>query len=277
MKAKNFFLVLGSIVTVFCCTSCNKENTPVPVENKNNESSIAIDLAAANIEDAANPANPYDDFGKAHFDGIVYVVKDLNGSLTAPISSIYKSAVKFEKTLHSAALRSSSTPPFTEEELVDVYKEVKQNFTFKVLESASPKLKEEMTRLSEVFRQLEGEDENCNYQTIKQRLVAYEASILEDSQLNSEEKTIILKMTSTARYSALQWELPLTKLMEQKSTSAVKSVKAKIKKRWYHWLLITAADAGGAIAGATVGPSTSVGLAVSTSSAVYTMIDKELQ
>lgn len=284
MRLTNKLYSLGALIAaaVIFCVACSKENAASYRENKDNESPITIDdFTSANVEDAANPENPYDYFGKAHFDGIVYVVKDLNGSVTAPVSKIYQSAVKFEQTLNTSsfnALRSSSAHQPTEEELMSAYQFAKQNFSFKTPEGASPELKAELKKLSEVFRQLDMEENDCNFQKIKQEIVAYETELLKSSTLNGDEKPILLKMTAIARYSALQWERPLTKLMAQKETSSiVKSVKSTKKgKRWYHWLMIAAADAGGAVY-AVFENKEVITSAISASKATYDIINAELQ
>lgn len=275
-----FFGVLIAATTIFG-VACSKENAPSNEKKQGKESSITIDdFTSANVEDAANPENPYDYFGKAHFDGVVYVVKDLNGSVTAPVSTIYQSAVKFEQTLNTSSFntrRSSSAHQPTEEELMSAYQFAKQNFSFKTPEGASPELKAELKKLSEVFRQLDMEENDCNYQKIKQGIVTYETELLKSSTLNGDEKPILLKMTAIARYSALQWEQPLTKLMAQKETSSIaKSVKSTKGKRWYHWLMIAAADAGGAVVG-YFSDEGIVSSAVSASKATYDMITEDLK
>ncbi len=274
-----FFGVLIAATTIFG-VACSKENAPSNEKKQGNESSVTIDdFMSANVEDAANPENPYDYFGKAHFDGVVYVVKDLNGSVAAPVSTIYQSAVKFEQTLNTSSFnvrRSSSAHQPTEEELMSAYQFAKQNFSFKTPEGASPELKAELKKLSEVFRQLDMVENDCNYQKIKQEIIAYETELLKSSTLNGDEKPILLKMTAIARYSALQWEQPLTKLMAQKETSSIaKSVKSTKGKRWYHWLMIAAADAGGAVVG-YFSDEGIVSSAVSASKATYDMITEDL-
>ncbi len=284
MRLTNKLYPLGALIAaaVIFCVACSKENAASYRENKDNESPITIDdFTSANVEDAANPENPYDYFGKAHFDGIVYVVKDLDGSVTAPVSTIYQSAVKFEQTLNTSsfnARRSSPAHQPTEEELMSAYQFAKQNFSFKTPEGASPELKAELKKLSEVFRQLDMVENDCNYQKIKQEIVAYETELLKSSTLNGDEKPILLKMTAIARYSALQWERPLTKLMAQKETSSItKSVKSTKKgKRWYHWLMIAAADAGGVVY-AVVEDKDIITSAISASKATYDIINAELQ
>lgn len=271
MRLTNKQVCLWVLVTgiLFSMVSCNKSNVPNAKENGEKESTISInDFTSVDLRDAENPENPYDNFGREHFRGIVYVVKDLKGSVTAPVSSVYRSAIDFEKSLpSSSSLRSTSDRQLTEKDLVDIYQSAKQNFSFKTIENASPELKEEMIRFSEVFLQLKDEKNTPNYEKIKQSIVAYESNVLKSRVLSKEEKALVLKAAATSRYSALQWELPITKLVKEVEKPEVKVEKLK----WYHWLIVVAADAGGAALGGGVSGT------VAASKAAYDIINSELK
>lgn len=262
-----WILIVGILSSI---ASCNKSNVTEVKSDMDEEFLISIeDFTSADLRKAKNSENPYDEFGKAHFEGIVYVVKDLKGSVTAPISSIYQSALNFEKTIPSSSpLRSTNNRQLTDEDIVVIYQSVKQNFSFCNVENASPELKEEMKRFSEVF--LELRDSNAEdmqtYEKIKQHICAYESSVLKNELLKESDKAIILKGTSTARYSALQWEQPITKLVKQVEPSSAKVAKLK----WYHWLIVAGADALATSEGGVSG-------AVVTSKAVYDIINTELK
>lgn len=263
-----WILIVGILSSI---ASCNKSNVTEVKSDMDEEFLISIeDFTSADLRKAKNSENPYDEFGKAHFEGIVYVVKDLKGSVTAPISSIYQSALNFEKTIPSSSpLRSTNNRQLTDEDILAIYQSVKQNFSFCNVENASPELKEEMKRFSEVFLELRDSkaEDLQTYEKIKQHICAYESSVLKNELLKESDKAIILKGTSTARYSALQWEQPITKLVKQVEPSSAKVAKLK----WYHWLIVAGADAlAAALEGGVPGT-------VAASKAAYDIINSELK
>lgn len=262
-----------SIGLLLSLVSCNKPSIQSPDKPGERKNFLTIeDFTSADLRDAENLENPYDNFGREHFNGIVYVVKDLKGSVSSSISLIYKRALDFEKTLPSSlSLRSTNDLQVTEDDFIDIYQSVKKNFSFKIADSASPELKQEIERFSQVFLQLKEEKENFDYAKIKQSIVAFESDVLKNTSLSERDKSILLKATSTSRYSALQWERPIAKLLTDVEPSSDKVAQLK----WHHWLIIAAADAAGATLGVTLGGG--VGVGVAASKAAYDIIVSELK
>lgn len=246
--------------------ACNNSAIPSSIEERE-QFNISEVFASIDLREAENPDNPYDAYGKAHFQGVMYVVGKLQGSATASILDIDKYSKEFEQTLpESDALRSSSDRTLSDAEITSIYNSMKRNFSFKVTEEASPELKKEAEKFSRIFLSFQKKQDKFNFQEIKKSIVAYESEVLKNKNLKETDKAIMLKSTSTCRYSALQWEYPINNVVRNVEKNEVKVKKLK----WYHWIIVVAVDAGSVLLGEKVSD------AVKASTTAYENIKSEL-
>jgi hypothetical protein len=93
------------------------------------------------------------------------------------------------------------------------------------------------------------------YSVIKNNIVNWEDIVLNDTILTKSDKEILLSMSSTARYTLLEYnrryfaESGVTGRMGS-STGALIAAK---KKKWWQWLIIGVCDAAGVVAGVATG------------------------
>ena len=245
MIKRFFFLVLAVVAFFASCT--------------NDEQSLGVTsttklLSVQEPELAANSNNPYDYFGKAHYDGLLFVSKKTNGFTVSRKKQ--KAAIdEFVKTQTFADTRSGAFSALTETELASIFEQA-QNATIQVdTVNMSSAMVNAVTLYSQTLRHLFETEGNLTFSEIKDSIMHFESCVLSNDKLTEVEKEDLLKSTSTFRYSALQWE---RFIKEHESKRATRS-----RKKWYHWVIIVGADAIGALAHGSVSEAVQASQAVS--------------
>lgn len=94
------------------------------------------------------------------------------------------------------------------------------------------------------------DNNSFDYCFIKKKVVEFENTIANDTNLSESEKDEILRTTSIARYSLFYWNNTF-----QSKLSGGESISVK-KRKWWQWLIIGISDVAGGIAGGiTTGPT----------------------
>lgn len=121
--------------------------------------------------------------------------------------------------------------------------------------SLSSYSKNELKELVSILKDTSGEKSD-DYSDIKERIVTWETSVQNDQNISSSEKTVLLRVSSIARYSLLYWQREF--IIHDPNPAPNQK-----KRKWWQWLIVGICDVAGGIAGATVNP----GVAVSTGAA----------
>ncbi len=232
---KRFFFLVLAVVAFFA--SCTNDEQSLRVK------STTELLSVQKPELAANSNNPYDYFGKAHYDGLLFVSQKTNGFTVSRKKQ--KAAIdEFVKTQTFADTRSGAFSALTENELASIFEQA-QNAKIQVdTVNMSAAMVNAVTLYSQTLRHLFETEGNLTFSEIKDSIMHFESYVLSNDKLTEVEKEDLLKSTSTFRYSALQWE---RFVKEHESKLATRS-----GKKWYHWVVIAGADAIGALVDKTV-------------------------
>lgn len=114
-------------------------------------------------------------------------------------------------------------------------------------------------------------EEEPDYSEFDEYLAEFEEDILRNSNNYSPlENSILLSAIVTARYSTFYW-YNYYKNNSANYTNYKAANDNPPQRRWWHWVIVGAADTVGAFAGAAVNPGVAVTAASSASTAAYTM------
>lgn len=227
-KTLLLLLVFGSLLV-----SCSQNEL-----NLASERSVTDALTVANRELAENSSNPYDYFGKAHYDGILYICKktnDYQGTRAQRSAALDE----FLQSQPSHVTRGVTESSLSDEELMKVFQQSKEGRILVDSANTSREMTSALGRYSQLLRNLYAAESFITYAALKDSVVAFENVILKNGQLTPFEKERLLKSTSTLRYSALQWEGYVQDVLAPRATRGWKI---------FRWLRIAGADAIGVFA-----------------------------
>lgn len=256
MKTQIITIAL-SFISLIMFQSCKGESETTEV-NLHNE--VYEKIQNVEISKASNPANPYDYFGVQHFNGVNALLKDFQVYPTIP-EILEKSATIFCETKSE-----NYENILTEEQIRQIYNDAINKFSFCSDLELSQELRDELTTLSKVINDICENPEEYSYEYLKSQIIDYEATVIENHNLTEKTKEVILSSTSTVRHSALQWEDVIfdPNFNGPEPNGATVGIK---KLKWWQWLVVAAADAGGAALGIIITPTGGVAAAVCASSA----------
>ena len=232
---KKLSILVFSLVAFF--SSCTNDE-----QGLSRQSTTEL-LAAQDPQLAANPNNPYDYFGKAHYDGLLFVSKKTNG-FTKSKKKQEAALAEFIKSQSFADTRSSSPSSLTDEELIQVLEQAQEAKIRIDTIHTSAAMINAVTLYTNTLQRLSDIEGYPEYSAIKDSIMLFENVIIQDMNLTEIEKERLLKSTSTFRYSALQWE----KYIKEHDTKLT----TRGKRKWYHWIVIVGADAIGAFVDGSV-------------------------
>ena len=258
-----YILFLTAII--IAASSCNKvDNITIdPIYNL---------ISNVDPERASNPNNCYDYVGRLHFDGVKYVTSHQNWNTS--IGNILVLSSQFYET----SLQSKNGPSgpnvvnniFTEEEIYEIYENARDKFIICNRKDISLALQQEFESFSRVIMDLCENSNEYSYEVIKNRMIQYENTVLENSSLSEDEQQVVLESTSIFRYSTLQWE-EVVDSIEPDDTKVVISTE---KLKWWQWLIVGAADAAGGAIASLIGPGgqTVLGAVTASTGAILIMV-----
>lgn len=225
MKLKNIKFLLTGVLCAMLFISCHKPQATQP-------GSEAYDY------EPDNPYNKYDSFGYWHNQILDYIEDCRNKSGRSGFSNSCNSVRDFYKTKSWADLPKNHFANVTstvEASLTDIQSVIKNSRWSNNAKKA----------MIELIRKLENASStSADYSQFKNQILEFEDSILQ-TYLPESDKEVILKTTSTARYSSHRWiqRKDWHNLYNASSARSVRLFKSLAK-----WFVVTLCDIGGAIA-----------------------------
>ncbi|WP_162903031.1 hypothetical protein [Taibaiella koreensis] len=185
MKKDLIILALTSLILNVSCKKINETQNPSKTTQTNR--TMALELE----DDAANPNNPYDEIGRIHNNGLLYVQKT-NGINNHNVGDIYAAAVEY------ATANGLSIP--TEDDFNKNVTKISagvDQYISNLSISGTAK-----NHISVILNTLSDDDDS--YAIRKSKVTEVETAV-SASALTATEKEMVLKVASTARYSAVYW------------------------------------------------------------------------
>ncbi len=199
--------------------------------------------------DAANSANPNDNIGVEHNDALYYLASNYTIPQLQNVNTLYNAGIQYMNNTYGPNSAPNFSTNFTTSTI---------NNYLSVLSPSAPPANSFFTNsapissigkafLSQLLNQIYNQSAaNSGYPNIKSKIVTWENQISALSVTNTE-KFALYAYGSTLRYSLLAWSTNNT------FTSSINFNSQNKKLKWWQWLCVGLMDAGGAIAGATLG------------------------
>lgn len=223
---------------------------------KKNERAASPAIAVADTL-PANPLNPYDSFGYWHNVILDSLEVERRKGKCKDLASYSSHAGRFCKS--KGWMKPTEQQPSQEDisqKIIDFTSDP-NGFINHMQWSDAVK-----NRLQGLFSLIDAEGEgNCSYAKLKQTLTGFEQEVLE-SPLPEKDREIILKATSTARFSGYRWsnqpgllipynQAALISILQQQqiplSFSKVQKEGPGLFKRVKRWIAVSAMDVMGAV------------------------------
>jgi hypothetical protein len=255
------FCLLAAATTF---TSCKKTQ-----DNTSNVKPSTTAQTARDVDDAANPANPFDEVGYQHNEGLQNT-RSVWNTPGRTFESVYTGEVNY---IHQNVDNNVVPPDMTY--LQNLYTQVNgdaanNDVNFINSTQLSPLAK---TYANQMFSAALNPDPNADYFGVKAAIIQVETTIINDQNLSQSEKQQLLTSASVLRHSMLYW------LNESGGTNTPGSnpCACKLFKKIGQWLadnfdwkaaLIT--DAGTALGGLVTGGVSLVGTLIDSAVAGFT-------
>jgi len=237
--------VVASFLAIGSCSSDNNYTSPHPEVERTESKSISAS--------PYNENNPYDSIGIIHNIILSKVMDNANSSYT--ISDYYNST-KVQLDLYYPEQIPKDF--FTESDVLSILDD-RDNYYSNVVNDLDLDnvVKEELSNILNIIKNF-GEGNIDDYNYLKEEIISYENSIINNTTINSENKQYILSFSSIARHSSYFW------VMDAPPTQTVLG-----KNRWWKFIVVIGADVIGAAGGAALGSvggvvGTGVGVMVGT-------------
>lgn len=259
------FVILCLLVWFFSCND-NADVSNGNIYEVKNETNFN------KFTDECNPANSqnsYDYVGKIHNEIVSeYVNKyssDENISIGKICSVVDSLAASNQDFLQ---IKTSAYQPVDSLVIQNGVLDFENNFSH-IIDSLniSQSAKDELSDLEDYLFARSLDLNEPSLSDINTHIITMETSILNDNTYTQAELKILLSATSTARFSCCFWN----NYYMYRATS--KQSISMAKRKWWQWLIVGAADVGGAIAGAGGTAAGAVTVGATASSAAYTMTD----
>lgn len=217
---------------------------------------LVITSLSVYAQQPANSRNPYDNAGRIHNQLVEeYLRRHPSGhpginDVAAAMQAIAN---------NNAEYRSLNETPINARAIETGAPDIKNNFrnvvsSVKVAASAKTEIQ---SLIDHMFTIADG---TSGYAEFHRYILAYEDRVLANRTFSEQDKKVILSVSSVARYSTSLWSRTLPATQE-----------AAQSRRWFHWVIIGAADAIGTVAGGGV----NVGTGAAASGAAYTMTNPD--
>lgn len=255
---KQILALSGAVLLLIA--ACGKKETPV--ENSDPSTPPEQSAAAGNKattfrllsdwDDAENSSNPADTAGLIHNLIVDYTVTAVSASL--PASRAYDTSVTFAKSYFGPAFdetdfRTKISVSLLEDLLADTTSKFYN--TIDDMRNTRKVVKDKLKNLVDVLFDTASLPADVPYDTIKNRIVAWEAGIGTPS-FTASEQTLLYHVGAVARYSMSYWIKKHDHEWDVVMTPAERAGTTK-KRKWWQWLIIGVADAAGVVAGAVTG------------------------
>lgn len=183
------------LLAVTAFTACKK----TPVEQAKTKAQAS--LMAKDLDDAANPNNPYDDVGYEHnevLQGTRAIWTDQNRTLQSVYDGVQQYIVQNV---------SNDVHPVDMQMMQNVYNEIgndEQSNCANYIANApiSQQAKVYVTTLESL---ISNPDQNFMYADVKNSIIAVEANIMQDQGLTEGDRQMLLTSASVLRHSILFW------------------------------------------------------------------------
>jgi len=216
---------------------------------------LVITSLSVCAQQPANSRNPFDNAGRIHNQ----LVEEYLRRYPSGHQGINEAATAMQAIANNnAEYRGLNESPIDARAIEAGAPDIKNNFrnvVNKVKVSASAKT-EIQSLIDHMFTIADGTSGQAEFHRY---VLAYEDRVLANRTFSEQDKKVILSVSSVARYSTSLWSRTLP------ATQAAQS------RRWFHWVIIGAADAVGTLAGGGV----NVGTGAAASGAAYTMTNPD--
>ena len=253
MKKTNHKIVF-LILLIIGIVSCNSDD----FQSKNNEILITSKSDSRIDEGPSNALNSWDESGAIHNEVLQKVVDNQH-----KLNNDFNSYVTYASEVYIADYGNPNQETLGTERVRTILADSLNFYKNRVLETTySESVKTRLFDLINIFETVVKGDE-IGYSEFKAEIVNLENDIIND-RISLEEKEILLKTTSVARYSCYFWinELQLSNNRSER------------RRKWWKWAIVGLADvAGGFVGGSLMGPAGAVVGAVETSSGALDIIE----
>lgn len=186
-----------SVLALTLLSACNKNNLQLPAK-----SSLSASAASLSINEAANPANPYDSAGLMHNKIVEADLPKIAASgntglqaITVQVLAIAGSGIPAESVSSLSAATGIAV-----KNAADNYKQLiddsdLSNTAKGYMHSLVGLVKDTSVFKAPLFV----------YPVLYKRIVDLESKVLQDQQLNSGDRQAVLEITSIGRYSLYYW------------------------------------------------------------------------
>lgn len=247
-------ILVFAFIFSFSLTSCN--------DNLDNVNDVVLS--------PANPNNPYDYIGEMHNQALSLVMNHYDNTdktTTKEMNSLVEQYSYQVTSMHTQTRGTTidQLDTMTEEEVLELLADCDNNLVnFISSLSISSESKEKLTEIFSFVLE-SADDPDVTHEKLNFKIVEFENNYLEimnsEGELDENDNLTVLAGTSTLRHSLSYWE-PIM-IDESAATRG---------RKWWQWVIIAVADAGGALAGASGGPATAVSCGVSASSFANTLM-----
>ncbi|RBL90040.1 hypothetical protein [Chitinophaga flava] len=248
-------LLFACALALATLSSCQKKAAEQDVASK--IVSASQQRVAAVIDDAANPANPYDKIGYIHNQSLL-ATKDISwNSKDQTFPRLYVAYVSFaNRNYPGTVIPDQQSANITSDEL----KADAANNLINTIAQAklSVEGKAYMTKLVATVNQ---HDTTDTWDTYKQRIVTFEKDVLSDPRLPKVDAQYVLEAASVGRYSVLFWTNQYydgnpagsnpneARFMVAVNNPAARGFWGWLKANWQPLVRVALADLGGASGG----------------------------
>ncbi|AZA93597.1 Uncharacterised protein [Chryseobacterium nakagawai] len=242
------FLKLSVALTLFfSINACQEDQEPkiskneIPTVAVTNKFGVSADFAL----------NPYDNAGKVHNEILQKVVEKWDENLTTD-DYINISREEFFK-LYPGENPEIFLPNIKIKSILD---DSDNNYATALNNpNLSPIVRNHMSSFIKLLIDFEATNNN-DYAALKETIISFETSIINNSAINDKDKASILSVTSIGRHSAYFWNtIYLDALANGYSPSSIIA-----KKPWWKWVAVGLADVAGGISGGAAAGAVSGGV-----------------
>ena len=247
MKRINFYVPIILLLAFVCSPGCSKTMDQKEEEAPSIRERVYADQRAGNTwSGAAKSGNSEDSIGYLHNLGVDYLVSiDDNYTVRTTIDD----QVAYDTSSAFYANRYGSTS-------INAFKSSFPKSAFITLTSAdyadvisatsySNSVKSKLTDLFELILDTTASYAS-EYSTLKDEIVSWENSVIDDRFFSSNDKKFLLSIGSISRYSLLYWNTV--------KDNNDPNLRSRPKRGLFGWLLIGVGDIMGGIAGSGFGP-----------------------
>lgn len=263
---KNILKLALILVAGIVLYSCSKDNEALPIEANTTqtftESRTTLNGCTVDSD------NPYNYVGEIHNEIIQTFVNEYPEGI--------RDLSRLALTIDDMALSNNnyrqkfgdSHKATNPQVLIDGMRDFENNFHGMIDNiDTSREVKDRLKQLIDFMLREGNSEKEPNYTNFDSELARFERGIMDSNDFNQEEKKLLLYSTSVARNSSCFWN---NYYNTGNRASSQTQDGVSMKRKWWQWVIVAAADVGGTMAG-----TVATGISASGAAHTYTDPDKK--